>query len=369
MPRFQSWLFNSIDRSLPVQLGRRARLACQRIVTRIVKPEFALLPAAWEQFSKQVTRVVLYPVYLIAIAAKRSYPQLSADPKAKAPLLLRPFQQIIVWSEHSEIFADARSRSLVPSATEYAPGGSNSMNSMNSISLGKAFPQAIQSDRRHPGKSDQIDQIDQSASKIASNQSEHKLERIRQLIKAAIAYFFGKKPRVPPLETMEVGSQPWLSMDDLFDDDSCHWPAIIQHKLEQQDISAWGSPKLGGINAAQARTINAAPNRTLVKNSARAIIPTTSSNSNSSGLAHESGHSSSEMISDLSYWLEDSFDIELEEPLRPLQAWIETQATFLGYVYSPIMEFVHCLDRLMAKFELWIVQLWQKIMDKLRGDI
>jgi hypothetical protein len=463
MPRFQSWLFNSIDRSLPVQLGRRARFACQQLVARIVQPGFASLPAAWEHVGKGVARAVLYPVYLIAIATKRSFPQLNSAAKsaqATPPLLLRPFQQLIVWAEASEIFADDRASNQQSFVAKDASGMTNS-------SLGKASPQAPQPQHRHLEQSDRIDQInqiDQSASKPVSNQYEQNLERIRRLIQAAIAYFFGKKktnispvedseviadacepnrqlpspkvaesklnsislqgiaspevsqpnrhlgkgasrlistqyeqhlerirrliqaaiayffgkkPNVSTLETMEVRSQPWLTMEDLFDDDSCHWPAINHTESAQRVVSPWESPQLGDINSAQARSLNAVPNRSLVRSPDRAltkkkhsgIITTTSSNPLASGLTHKSEHSSSEIIPDLSCWLEDSLDIELEEQSRPLQAWIETQATFLGYVYSPILKFIYCIDSLVAKFEQWLIKLWQKIRDKLRGDI
>ncbi len=452
MPRFQSWLFNSIDRSLPVQLGRRVRLACQQLVDRIGSPRFALLPAAWEQISKHVARVVLYPVYLIAIAAKRSYPQLSPDPKSaptKPPLLLRPFQQLVVWAEDTELYAVGREldnepnqpnltvraveaentpgsissqtnvsplvvqpqpgqetlgqkeqpidriRQLIKAAIDYFFGKKTTLSpseatedkispaqiqgmvpsnlegvaaTPNSISLQPHAIPPIQ--QQHSG------QLGARAYQLVSMQSEQQLERIRQLIKAAIAYFFGKKSSATSLETAEVRSQPWLTMTDLFDDDSGHWPAIAQDKTVQREASPWGSPQLDGINTAQSKSLKASPNGTLARNPNRnltqnkhaGITSTTASNPLASAIAHKSEHTTSEIIPDLSCWLDDSIDIEIEERSRPLQAWIETQATFLGYVYSPIMEFIHCLDRLMAKFEQWLVQLGQKIWNKLRGD-
>jgi hypothetical protein len=478
MPRFQSWLFNSIDQSLPVKLGRRVRLACQQLVARIAPPRFASLPAAWEQVSKQVARIVLYPVYLIAIAAKRSYPQLSPDlkhdPKSaqtKPTLLLRPFQQLVVWAEDTELYAVGREPDKEPDSetgghnltiqtieAENTPGSistqTNVLPQMVSPQLGQpqpeqetlkqneqpldrirqlikaaiayffgkkttlspseaaeakenkispaqtqgmvtsnlegaaAAPNAIslqphaippiqpQHSGQHSG------QLGTRASRLVGRQYEQQLERIRQLIKAAISYFFGKKTAVPPLEPKEELSQPWLSMDDLFDDDSAHWPAIAQHRSVRHDISPWESPQLDGTNPVQTKSLKEVPNRALTKSSNRAltknknkhsgIIPTASSevsNPLSSKLTHASTRTTNKIIPDLSCWLDDSLDIELEEPLQTLQAWIETKATFLGYVYSPIMEFIHCLDHLIAKFEQWLVQLWQKIWDKLRGDV
>ncbi|NJM27150.1 MAG: hypothetical protein HC856_00700 [Pseudanabaena sp. RU_4_16] len=454
MPRFQSWLFNSIDRSLPVQLGRRVRLACQQLVDRIGKPRLALLPAAWEQISKHVARVVLYPVYLIAIAAKRSYPQLSPDPKSaptKPPLLLRPFQQLVVWAEDTELYTVGREpdnesnqpnltvrtaeaentpdsissqtnvspqvvqpqpgqetlgqneqpldriRQLIKAAIDYFFGKKTTLSpseatedkispaqiqemlpsnlegaaaTPNSISLQPHAIPPIQ--QQHSG------QLGARAYQLVSMQYEQQLERIRQLIKAAIAYFFGKKPNVTPLDTVvEVRSQPWLTMADLFDDDSGHWPAIAQDKTGRREVSPWESPQFDGINTAQSKSLKAVPNTALARNPNRnltqnkyaGITSTASSDPLAGAIARESEHTTSEIVPDLSCWLDDSFDIEIEERSRPLQAWIETQATFLGYVYSPIMEFIHCLDRLMAKFEQWLVQLWQKIWNKLRGDV
>ncbi len=452
MPRFQSWLFNSIDRSLPVQLGRRVRLACQQLVARIAQPGFALLPAAWEQVSKQVARVVLYPVYLIAIAAKRSYPQLSPNSKStqtRPTPLLRPFQQLVVWAEATELYAVGhesdresdppsltvrtveaentpgsiswqtnvspqvvqpqpgqetlgqheqpldRIRQLIKAAIAYFFGKKTTLSpseatedkispvqtqgmmpnkqgstvaAPNSIS---PQPQAIP-----PIQQQQFGQLGKRASRLVGMQYEQQLERIRQLIKAAIAYFFGKKPNVPTLETEEVRSQPWLTMADLFDDDIGPWPAIAQHNAAPREVSPWESPQLDGTNTAQAKSLKAVPNRASTRSPDRAltkkeyagIISTVASEPHTSDITHDSEHTTSAMIPDLSCWLDDSLDMEIEERSRPLQAWIETQATFLGYVYSPIMELIHCLDRLVAKFEQWIVQLWQKIWHKRRGD-
>jgi hypothetical protein len=384
MPRFQSWLFNSIDQSLPVKLGRRVRLACQQLVARIAPPRFASLPAAWEQVSKQVARIVLYPVYLIAIAAKRSYPQLSPDPKSaqtKPTLLLRPFQQLVVWAEDTELYAVGREPD---NETDDVPDGHNlTIQTIEAENIpGAISAQTIVSPQMVSPQMVSPQLVQPQPEQEALSQNEQPLDRIRQLIKAAIAYFFGKKTTVPPLEPKEQLSQPWLTMDDLFDDDSAHWPAISQHKSARQDISPWEWPQLDGTNPVQTRSLKDVPNRALAKSPDRAltknknqhsgITPTASSEISdplASKLAHASRHTTGEIIPDLSCWLDDSLDIELEEPLQTLQAWIETKATFLGYVYSPIMEFIHCLDHLIAKFEQWLVQLWQKIWDKLHGDI
>ncbi len=51
-------------------------------------------------------------------------------------------------------------------------------------------------------------------------------------------------------------------------------------------------------------------------------------------------------------------NLEPEDP--PLHAWIDTQATSLGYAYSPLTNFLLCLDRWVAALEKWILSLWRK---------
>ncbi len=43
----------------------------------------------------------------------------------------------------------------------------------------------------------------------------------------------------------------------------------------------------------------------------------------------------------------------------PLQAWIDTPATSLGYAYSPLVNFLLWLDRLVARLEAWLIKLWR----------
>jgi len=52
-------------------------------------------------------------------------------------------------------------------------------------------------------------------------------------------------------------------------------------------------------------------------------------------------------------------ELEPEEP-TPLHAWVDTQATFLGYAYSPLVNFLLWLDRLILRLEEWLIQLWRK---------
>jgi hypothetical protein len=296
--------------------------------------------------------VALYPVYLIAIAAKHTYPQLNPSQttnlnselnsdRPQTPLLLRPFQKLIVWVEATDLYATDLVRDLQTSQLVDTENTSGSIASQANV-----LPEV----GRQQVEQETIEQYEQP------------LDRIRQLIKAAIAYFFGKKPTTPQVDTVEVPAQPWLTMSDLFDDDSGPWPRIEPHESarahEQLPINSDPSQFLPGYS-----------DSSLVKsNRATASSIASKRKSKRMEIARNTGKKPGEIIPDLSGWLEDIPDFEPEEPYQPLRAWIETQATFLGYVYSPIMEFLHRLDRLIARFEQWLIQLWQKIWNKLRGN-
>ncbi|MCS6959532.1 MAG: hypothetical protein RMK91_05725 [Pseudanabaenaceae cyanobacterium SKYGB_i_bin29] len=55
--------------------------------------------------------------------------------------------------------------------------------------------------------------------------------------------------------------------------------------------------------------------------------------------------------------------VKLDPPEPPLQAWIDTPATSLGYVYSPLINFLLWLDRLVARLEAWLVKLWRNFWE------
>ena len=71
MPRFQSRLFNWIDRSLPAKLGRSARQFLDQKIEQLAGISVQELPR-WLAY--QVAKGALYPVYLIASTAKRTFP-------------------------------------------------------------------------------------------------------------------------------------------------------------------------------------------------------------------------------------------------------------------------------------------------------
>lgn len=53
-------------------------------------------------------------------------------------------------------------------------------------------------------------------------------------------------------------------------------------------------------------------------------------------------------------------EVKLEPEEPPLRAWIDTQATSLGYAYSPIVNFFLWLDGQVERLEQWLSQLWRK---------
>jgi hypothetical protein len=213
------------------------------------------------------------------------------------------------------------------------------------------------------------------AFKSVSIAYEQQLERIRRLIKAAIDYFFGKNPTKPQIETVEVPAQPWLTMSDLFDD-SEPWPQIDHYAESHEQLPAHLRQSQPALTSKRERSLTkrnpatttsamAAKRQSGSTMTSRAIGSITSSTSSDTAITPNSD-SPGEMVPDLSGWLEEVPDLEPEEPYRTLQAWIETQATFLGYVYSPIMEFLHRLDRLIARFEQWLVSLWRRLCQMFR---
>lgn len=326
MPRFQSRLFNWVDCSLPVQLGRRVR----KLYDQLVQPGIERGSTNWQEklwqekfwqevgdnIGKQTAKIFLYPVYALTETAKQTYPQLKSQ-TTRPPLLLRPVEKLILWVDNTKLFKTKHDRA------------------QNGMSL-----------------SDKVFLASWQEQFQISVESEPKRDRIRELIKAAIAYFFGKKAPVEQLDStpadkhksdLKISSQtdgePWLTMSDVFGDDNGPWPYPARSRSEQLSTnSIWHDSDLE-----------------LAKN------PVTG------GLARKSHETST---SDLTHaGIEGGILAEAEDQSkrsRPMQAWIETQATFLGYVYSPVMNFIHWLDRLFARLEQWLVKQWHKLLRALR---
>ncbi|NMF57475.1 hypothetical protein [Pseudanabaena yagii] len=47
---------------------------------------------------------------------------------------------------------------------------------------------------------------------------------------------------------------------------------------------------------------------------------------------------------------------------RPLKAWIEAKATLLGYVYNPVMTVIFWLDAIILKIENFFIRLWKGLI-------
>jgi hypothetical protein len=301
MARYQSRLFNWIDSSLPAKLGRRARDWYEQVGNPVKR--------AAETVKKNTTKAIFYPVYILASATNfRS--------KAKeVPLLLRPVQSLVLWIDNSKIFTPNKSsqKSFKPKYPKYK-GNKKSRNSDQGIS---AWETSI---------------LDSQNQALNLHNSEEDFRRIQKLIKDAIAYFFGKKPRADKLKSVK-NKQPWLTMADIFDDDATVWPP---QKTESTYISQSGHQS--GLRAIASYDLT----NKLTNQSVNISL------------------SSGEITSSLPQVLVDS-SAPSTESSRPMYAWIETQATFLGYIYNPFVQLIEWLDQLIATVERWIVKLWQKI--------
>jgi hypothetical protein len=257
-----------------------------------------------------------------------------ALPERKIPFLLRPFVKLVLWVDRTNLFKD------------------NSQNSSSDANRqDTANKQLLEIWReRFQGINPQID----GDANLASNQAlgkNEKLERMRDLIKAAIAYFFGKKvnPLKPDLSSENLPTsceEAWLTMADLFGDEGDPWP--LTGEFESLALTRASNISLtlqdDGLLA------------TTPKSTDGNLVPTMDSSLPSSALTNSERV---EIVLDDPNYLPDWSEY-LAEPTPPLRAWIETHATFLGYAYSPIMEVVYWLDRLIARLERSLIWLWEK---------
>jgi hypothetical protein len=285
MPRFQSRLFNWIEQSLPVRLGRNAR----KLIDRTLDQQLGQIRELPKLIAYQTARAALYPVYLLSkttkIALKAlqqvdvradkqelSEGELSIDGNIKGvdgslplikpqqeldmnnldslenpsqiPLLLRPLSRFINWIERTKLQID---RKIDQSVTAIAKASSSYIakqedrhkNDPNNLDTNQAkwianqlFSQIWEQEvaKRIGSKNNQLDRINpnQDLTKVVEqvdldtgfnsnfnsnlgnelNNSQdpqsssslyqkftlgknNRLEELRKLIKAAIAYFFG----------------------------------------------------------------------------------------------------------------------------------------------------------------------------------
>ena len=163
------------------------------------------------------------------------------------------------------------------------------------------------------------------------------LERLQRLIAEAIAYFFGRQLSQPALdETSDIAprEESWLTMEDVFGDDSGPWPLPMEYESQaftkSQDMTAINSS--GELQSFETTTTQISQDR--LKGS----------------LLFEE---------ELLAYQGSSSETENE---RPLRAWIEAKATLLGYVYNPVMTVVFWLDAIILKIENFFIGLWKGLV-------
>ena len=239
MPRFQSRLFNWIDASLPVQLGRSVRRSLDQKIRQLVGLPIQELPRL---LAYQVAKAALYPVYLIASTAKRIFPALEHGkveskeklrsqpeavgllsefdslgvsleidqkidqeidqslepkldlPKPEIPLLLRPLAKFFDWIDRTKTQLDHNIAAIVKRQTDFL-ANSDHPDREPKLNANRIFAEIWQQ---------QIAQAERNTLKENNGLVENvslgknsRLEQLRRLIEAAIAYFFGNQSTSP----------------------------------------------------------------------------------------------------------------------------------------------------------------------------
>lgn len=329
MARFQSRLFNWIDLSLPAQLGRKARDWYEQFGNPVRQ--------ATESIKKTTTKAILYPVFILASATN-----LRAK-SHRVPLLLRPVQSLVLWIDNTKIYTVQRSNFVDNTNNEYSKKlNQKSLNSTKSLKRYRNSNQNIT-------KFERLFLKDKNQS-LSLNNSGADLNRIRRLIKDAIAYFFGSnrknKLKSPAKKAIKLSktNQPWLTMTDVFDDDASIWPPLAIER--------------SGLNESIEDGSEAIANYKLSDKSTNELARSDRSQINSLDITN-----SSHKITTQSQELTSS----IPPDSRPLHAWLETQSTFLGYVYDPFRQLIDWLDRLIANMERWIIRFWQKLITLICG--
>ncbi|OIP68705.1 MAG: hypothetical protein AUK48_15595 [Oscillatoriales cyanobacterium CG2_30_44_21] len=171
--------------------------------------------------------------------------------------------------------------------------------------------------------------LDPNSNSSGQIRLDDQIERLRKLIEAAVNYFFSKQRSLSELEaTNSIETSQSASMESLFADDNGPWPL----PLEYESVAFANSPDLTALNSSGELQ----------------IFETTTS------------QMSQERLEGGSFFIEETL-IRIENE-RPLRAWIEAQATILGYVYSPVMTVVFWFDEMILKIENLIIRLWKKLL-------
>ena len=386
MPKFQSRLFNWIDRSLPAKLGRRARRFFDQ---KFEELNFKELPRL---LAYQVAKAALYPVYLIASTLRRTFPALNGGqaklrsqpdsggllqksyptpesldnatgqkaterkateknidlPKLKIPLILRPLAKFLDWLDHTKIRLDQNIVAIIKRQPDRQPNKLVTSEHLEleprllaNLMFAKIWQKQVEQYNVDQNNTDQKELKELKKSNgLAENVALRKntrLEQLGNLIAAAIAYFIGKQLSQPILdETSDImisGKSVGLTMEDMFGNDNGPWP----HPLEYESYAFSRSPDRDAMH--------------------------------SSGELQNFETTTTQISEDRvegGLMFEEELLINQQEVLasdRPLRAWIEANVTILGYVYNPVMTVVLWADAIVVKIEDLVIAFWQRLIN------
>lgn len=431
MPRFQSRLFNWIDTSLPVQIGRSVRRSLDQKIRRLAGLPLQELPRL---VAYQVAKAALYPLYLLTTTTKRIFPALDRNktspkeklrsqpestgllprstsqeleptndpPKPNIPLFFRPLAKFLDWIDRTKTKLDRKISAIAKrqpenlSTTEpeaklianrlFAEiwrqqidhAERNSLKENNGLSenvaLGKnkrleqlrrlieaaiayffgnqeqAQDQSLESNEAAAEmfgtESPDADALPDSPKlkrrRVTAAKSEslkanaplaesNNLDRLRDLIAAAIDYFIGKRSLDETLD-ITLSAEDWLTMEDLFGDDNGPWPL----PLEYESVA-----------------FSKSPDRTAIHSSSELQNFETTTTQ----ISQDQLEGSLVFEEELLMYQSRSSDSD-----RPLRAWIESKVNLRGYSNNPVMILLIRIDAIVVKIENLIIKLWKGLI-------
>ncbi len=366
MPRFQSRLFNWIDRSLPAQLGRSVRRSLDQKIQQLTGLPRQELPRL---LAYQVAKAVLYPVYLIVSTVKRTFPALDRSkaeakeklrsqpdsvgllpkfennipennnnfPKPELPLFLRPLAKFLNWIDRTKAQLDLNIAAIVKRQSDNL-ATSDSSELESKLIANRIFAE-IWRQQVEQGQGSQNSNSLKESNGLAENVALGKntrLEQLRSLIEAAIAYFFGKQRSQPTLdETSDLTEISSLTMEDMFGNDNEPWPMSSEH---------------------ESIAFSKSPDRNVIHSSGELQSYETTTTQISQDRLDGSLVFEEDFLGVQQQTSETASD-------RPLRAWIETNATILGYVYNPVMTVVLWVDAIALKIEDLMIGFWKGLIN------
>ncbi len=183
--------------------------------------------------------------------------------------------------------------------------------------------------------------VNQSDDALKFDDQLERLQRLRQIIEAALEYFFHKKrsPSLDPTTDIEPTESAWLTMEDVFGDDNGPWPMPIEY----ESVAFTQSSKYGAIHSSGD-----------LQNFETTTTKISQDRLDGSLIFDDYEQ---DVLSNLPQDLGD------RQSDRPLRAWIEARANLVGRRYSPVMVFVFWLDTAMLKMENLAIALWQSLVN------